>query len=65
MLDLEVLEHLGIYKRIGEPAMLDIKTERDIKLSISQPGIILSNGFYGDKPIPVSKLAPQARSQNL
>ena len=43
--------------------MLAMKTEEDVKPP-GQPGTIPSNGFYGDKPAPAAKPAPQAQPQN-
>ena len=62
MLDLEVLEHLGTHERLGEPAMLVMKVEEDVKPQ-GQPDTTCSNGFYGDKSAPAARPAPQIRPQ--
>lgn len=46
MLDLEILEDLGVHEKIGEPKACDIKLE-DAK---PQSTTIATNGFYGSKP---------------
>ncbi|OJZ88852.1 replication factor A 1, Rfa1 [Aspergillus piperis CBS 112811] len=46
ILDLEVLEGLGVAEKIGEPKPLESKTDEDDK---HQPTTISSNGFYGSK----------------
>ena len=61
VLDLEVLDHLGIHDKVGEPAAMNVK--EDAKPP-GQPGTIPSNGFYGDKPAPAAKPVQQARPHN-
>lgn len=46
MLDLEVLEQLGVAEKIGEPKPLEIKQEEDVK---PQSTTMSTNGFYGNK----------------
>lgn len=47
VLDLEVLEDLGICDKLGEPKALEFKAEDEVK---PQSTTIASNGFYGDRP---------------
>ena len=63
MLDLEVLEDLGLHEKVGEPVILGLKSEGEDVKPQGMPGTISSNGFYGEKPAAVSKPAPQARPQ--
>ncbi|KAI9808713.1 MAG: hypothetical protein M1825_003865 [Sarcosagium campestre] len=51
VLDLEVLEELGITEKIGHPTTLDPKDEDSKGEDHSgQPNAISSNGFYGNQP---------------
>ena len=59
VLDLEVLEELGVYEKIGEPKALDVKPEEDEK---PQNTTISSNGFYGNKPQQQQQQIPQKQS---
>ena len=50
VLDLEVLENLGIAEKLGEPKALDpLNDQQDVK---PQSGTMPTNGFYGNKPAP-------------
>ena len=46
VLDLEVIESLGICDKLGEPKALEFKTEEDVK---PQSTTMSTNGFYGNK----------------
>ena len=59
VLDLEVLEELGEFEKIGEPKALEAKADEDEK---AQPTAISSNGFYGaGKPAPAKDRAIPTR----
>ena len=63
ILDLEVLQELGEFEKLGEPKPLENRAEEDEK---TQPATISGNGFYGSKAqspqMPANTRAAPTRS---
>lgn len=60
ILDLEVLNELGEFEKIGEPKPLEAKSAEEEKPTST---VISSNGFYGAKPHPAEEGTRQ-RTEN-